>query len=377
MTAAQLREVTGRLIEAGHWTRGDPDILLVMDAGYDVTRLAHLLSDLPLELIGRLRSDRVMLRDAGEPRSTPRGGRPRKHGTAFTFAKPESWHEPDTTTRTETTRYGKAEARAWDRMHQRLQKRRPWLDHEGEIPITHGTLVRLKVEHLPGEREAKPLWLWSSATGIDTTHLDRIWRTFLRRFDLEHTFRLLKGTLGWTAPHFRAPDTADLWTWLVIVAHTQLRLARLLAAALRRPWLPGPPSRRHRDQAPRHRPQPQQTPRRHRKIALLTAGRGKSCDSLSSPQPECRNPPVPAPDGHRHHTGARAGHRRPGEDPRRPSDARPCPGRAPGRRRLRHPVHHPPGQDRARDRPGRPGQARTQNPGTTGLQQGGRPPQLG
>jgi len=236
ITAAQLREVTGRLIEAGHWTHGDPDILLVMDAGYDVTRLSHLLSDLPLELIGRLRSDRIMLRDAGEPRSTPKGGRPRKHGTAFTLAKPDSWHEPDTATRTETTRYGGAEARAWDRMHQRLQKRGPWLDHEGEIPITHGTLVRLKVDHLPGEREAKPLWLWSSATGIDTTHLNRIWRTFLRRFDLEHTFRLLKGTLGWTAPHFRAPDTADLWTWLVIVAHTQLRVARPLAANLRRPW---------------------------------------------------------------------------------------------------------------------------------------------
>jgi len=236
VTAAQLREVTGRLIEAGHWRVGDPDILLVMDAGYDVTRLAYLLSDLPLELIGRLRSDRIMLRDAGEPRSTPKGGRPRKHGTAFTLAKPESWHEPDTATRTETTRYGNAEARAWDRMHQRLQKRGPWLDHEGEIPITQGTLVRLKVEHLPGEREAKPLWLWSTATGIDTTHLNRIWRTFLRRFDLEHTFRLLKGTLGWTAPHFRAPDTADLWTWLVIVAHTQLRLARPLTADLRRPW---------------------------------------------------------------------------------------------------------------------------------------------
>jgi len=57
VTADQLREVTGRLIEAGHWQAGDPDILLVMDAGYDVTRLAHLLSDLPLELIGRLRSD--------------------------------------------------------------------------------------------------------------------------------------------------------------------------------------------------------------------------------------------------------------------------------------------------------------------------------
>ncbi|GGV44387.1 hypothetical protein GCM10010495_72250 [Kitasatospora herbaricolor] len=54
----------------------------------------------------------------------------------------------------------------------------------------------------------------------------------------------MKQTLGWTAPRFRNPDTADLWTWLVIVAHTQLRLARPLAEDLRRPWeKPAPPSR--------------------------------------------------------------------------------------------------------------------------------------
>jgi hypothetical protein len=101
--------------------------------------------------------------------------------------------------------------------------------------LIHGTLVRLKVERLPGDRDAKPLWLRSSATGIDAGHLDRIRHTFLRRFDLEHTFRLIKQMLGWTAPKIRRPDTADLWTWLIIVAHTRLRLARPLAEDLRRP----------------------------------------------------------------------------------------------------------------------------------------------
>lgn len=48
--------------------------------------------------------------------------------------------------------------------------------------------------------------------------------------------RLLKQTLGWTAPKIRTPQAADRWTWLVIAAHTQLRLARPLAADLRRPW---------------------------------------------------------------------------------------------------------------------------------------------
>ena len=40
VTAAQVREVITRLAGAGHWRDGDPRILVVFDAGYDVTRLA-------------------------------------------------------------------------------------------------------------------------------------------------------------------------------------------------------------------------------------------------------------------------------------------------------------------------------------------------
>jgi hypothetical protein len=61
VTAAQLRDVVTRLVQAGPWKPGDQDILIVMDAGYDVTRLAYVLADLPVELVGRLRSDRVPL----------------------------------------------------------------------------------------------------------------------------------------------------------------------------------------------------------------------------------------------------------------------------------------------------------------------------
>jgi hypothetical protein len=125
VTATQLREVVTRLVHAGQWRPGDADILVVMDTGYDVTRLAYGLADLPVELVGRLRSDRVMLRDVGPRRSTPRGGQPRKHGGVLTFSKPESWHTPDQATMCDTTRYGMAEALAWDRLHPRLQARGP------------------------------------------------------------------------------------------------------------------------------------------------------------------------------------------------------------------------------------------------------------
>jgi hypothetical protein len=65
---------------------------------------------------------------------------------------------------------------------------------------------------------------------------DRAWQAFLRRFDIEHTFRFLKQHLGWTKPKLRDPAAADRWTWLVIAAYAQLWLARDRAADTRLPW---------------------------------------------------------------------------------------------------------------------------------------------
>jgi hypothetical protein len=58
----------------------------------------------------------------------------------------------------------------------------------------------------------------------------------LRRFDIEHTFRFAKQALGWTTPKLRTPEQADRWTWLILTALTQLRLARPMVADHRLPW---------------------------------------------------------------------------------------------------------------------------------------------
>jgi hypothetical protein len=79
---------------------------------------------------------------------------------------------------TETSRYGKAFADAWDRAHQQLQRRAGWADHEGQLPTVEGTLIRLIVDRLPGDRRPKPVWLWTSATGLDPSDVDRLWHTF-------------------------------------------------------------------------------------------------------------------------------------------------------------------------------------------------------
>jgi hypothetical protein len=232
------------LIDVGQWRSGDPDILVVADAGYDAPRLAFLLADLPVRLLGRMRSDRVLRRAAPPWVPRPHGGRKPRHGGEFVFGDPATWGDPDVTTVSETRLYGAASARSWDRLHPRLTHRSSWVAETGRLPIIEGTVIRLQVDHLPSGAIPKPVWLWYSDVDLDAADVDRLWQAFLRRFDIEHTFRLLKQTLGWTCPKIRTPQAADRWTWLVLAAHTQLRLARTLTADLRRPWeKPAPPHR--------------------------------------------------------------------------------------------------------------------------------------
>jgi hypothetical protein len=129
-----------------------------------------------------------------------------------------------------------AEAMASGRMHQRLAHRDAWKDREGELPVVEGTLIRLRVDHLPGQWDADSVWLWSSRAGTTDEEVNRAWQTFLRRFDIERMFRFCKQQLGWTRPKLRDPAAADRWTWLVIAVYVQLYLARDLADDIRLPW---------------------------------------------------------------------------------------------------------------------------------------------
>jgi hypothetical protein len=139
VTAAQLRGVVGRLQDAGHWHDGDPAIMVVMDSGYDVARLAFVLADLPVHLVGRIRADRIMRGPAPPPSTDPRGGGPRKHGSLMALADPRTWSVLSTWASSLTERYGIARVGYWDRMHSRLTHRESCARRDGPLPIVEGT----------------------------------------------------------------------------------------------------------------------------------------------------------------------------------------------------------------------------------------------
>jgi hypothetical protein len=208
--------------------------LFVFDAGYDGIALGHGLGDIRAQVLVRIASTRVFHPDP-EPRRDGTRGRPRRHGARFVLSDKATWPTPDAELSTRVPRYGNVHVSAWHDLHPKLHGRGRWRDCD-EPPIVRGSVIRVEVEHLPkpSGRIKKTLWLWWSGDG--EPDLDLCWRAYLRRFDIEHTFRFLKGTLGWTTPALRTPDQADRWTWLVLAAYTQLRLARGLVSDLRLPW---------------------------------------------------------------------------------------------------------------------------------------------
>ena len=89
VTAAQVRGVIERIIAAGHWHDGDPDIMVIFDAGYEPARLAWLLADLPVQVLGRLGTNRV-LRQAPPPRRPGQMGPPIRHGRELKLSEDDS-----------------------------------------------------------------------------------------------------------------------------------------------------------------------------------------------------------------------------------------------------------------------------------------------
>jgi hypothetical protein len=202
----------------GGLTGSGVEPIFVFDAGYDPVKLQRGLEGSPARILVRLHSNRVFYAPPQEVEPRP-VGRPRRHGDKFDLKDPASWPQPTGEHRCESEDYGEVRVRAWSELHPKTRRIGERYGCE-RAPVVQGTVILVEVGKLPRQTR-KP---------------KKLWKAYCRRFGLEHTIRFLKQTLSWTAPRFRHPEQADRWTWLVLAAYTQLRLARAIVADRRLPW---------------------------------------------------------------------------------------------------------------------------------------------
>jgi hypothetical protein len=239
VAAAQIRRLLEQL------PADSPVPLCVFDAGYDPETLARELGELDGERVAvlvRLRSGRCFYADP-PPRPDRQVGRPRRHGAKFACDDERTWWTPTAEHHEVQAQYGRVQVRAWAGVHAKSQNH-PHKGSRRTLPTVRGTLVLVEVERLPRQtRIPKRLWLWWRGPGAPDLAL--LWRAYVHRFDLEHTYRFCKQGLNWTTPRVRHPEQADRWTWLVLLAYTQLRLARRAIEDVYLPWeRPQRPARR-------------------------------------------------------------------------------------------------------------------------------------
>jgi hypothetical protein len=230
--AAQVIAHSARLRAAGE----DGIPLYVLDAGYDEAPLTWDLRDhlADVQVLVRVRNDRVMYRDP-PPRIPGMPGRPRRHGSGsdrFECKDPATWGTPGQELSLHDDQYGDVRVMSWDGLHPKLICRGRF-EGFAKPPVIRCHVIRVTVTRLPNGRKAPgPLWLWRAGPGEP----DLLWRSYLHRFDIEHTYRLAKHVLGWDKAALRHPGQVARWTWLIIAALTQLRLARPIAADHRQRW---------------------------------------------------------------------------------------------------------------------------------------------
>jgi hypothetical protein len=225
-TPTQLAISQGRAVQAARAEAGlPPDAarpLLLLDSSYAVGQL--VAAELGVDILARLAATRVFRRPAPPWQGI---GRLPKHGAPFVLADPTTHGEPDAVTVIPDADHGPITCERWDRLHDERQAGVELsvlrIQHARYAPQAHRT------------GSPQPLWLvWCGEGPPPEPAQCRQW--YARRFAIEHAFRFLKQTLGWTTPRLRSPQAADRWSWLGALALWQLHLAREAVVPERRPW---------------------------------------------------------------------------------------------------------------------------------------------
>lgn len=187
-----------------------------------------------LVVIARVRSNRVFYQSPPPVlENTPKRGCPKKYGSRFSLADPNTWHTSDETTTTQhITRKGRQLTVTIQTWHNMLMR---GIKHE-KMYLHPFTLMRISVTDDTKEQVWKPMWLIVIGKQRQQLSSEVAYQSYRQRFDIEHMLCFGKQRLLMT--QFQTPEVEHEQNWirLVMLAYVQLWAAKELACYLPKPW---------------------------------------------------------------------------------------------------------------------------------------------
>jgi hypothetical protein len=165
--------------------------------------IGSALTDTAAQILVRIRGDRVFYTDPNL-RSAGTTGRPRRPRHPVRPVRPSQRAR----THSRTVRPGQT---PWQRARQQLD--RPTPQTRMPRPLGRQRRPTHRGRHRDPRRrraptQAQPLLTEDAVAVVVRTgrpDLNLCWRAYLRRFDIEHTLRFVRSTLGWTTPARQTP----------------------------------------------------------------------------------------------------------------------------------------------------------------------------
>lgn len=167
--------------------------ITLWDIEYGCAPFVMKTADIKADKLMRLRSNLCLW---GEPPAYLGRGKPRVHGDKFKLNDASTWSEPTETIEQENAKLGKVRIHLWTRKHFRLSPHHP---------MSIILVERLQQDGYP--RVNKPMW--KASVGEEMPPLGELWKLYLRRFAVDHWYRLIKQRLHWTLPKLATPQQCD------------------------------------------------------------------------------------------------------------------------------------------------------------------------
>lgn len=198
---------------------GSRRVIVLADRWYATPEMLRACRELGYSVLIRLKSNRKLYR---APVRIHQRGAPPKDGPLLQGTRPETQTEPQAVWEGMDGAGRLTKVSRWDEVH--FQQARELL------------LSVIRVErHSARDTKRDPRVSWF-LTLDDLVPLEQVPAKYGLRFSEEHGFRFLKQDLLWTSVHVRTPDQFLLWSWLVVLAFTQLYLAREQGLYALLPW---------------------------------------------------------------------------------------------------------------------------------------------